>query len=165
MNARSPNVLRLTTPTDTSLLLTRTFAAPRRAVWDAMTLPALMRQWMVPPPGWSLSACACDPRVAGALHLAWKCDDSDETMALLGVFTEVIPHERLVHTEVMVLGSGDVIGAQIETHEFLDTAGATEMRITQVLSSREARDAATASGMEHSMETGYANLEAFLARS
>ncbi|MBL9149420.1 MAG: SRPBCC domain-containing protein [Phycisphaerae bacterium] len=155
--------LHVALPAATSLVLTRSFGAPRRAVWNAMTDPALMRQWMVPPPGWSMTACECDARVAGVLRLAWKNQAGDETLALLGVFTEVRAAERLVHTEVMTLSSGEVIGSQLETHEFLDVDGGTQLRITQLFASQEARDSAAPS-MQEPMEAGFANLDALLAR-
>jgi uncharacterized protein YndB with AHSA1/START domain len=47
--------------------------------------------------------------------------------------------------------------------ELTEQAGGTLVRITVVYPSREARDAALASGMEHGMSCGYDNLEAMLA--
>jgi len=157
--------LQISTPSDTTIVLARTFRAPRRLVWDAMFTPDPMRRWMLPPPGWTLTTCECDPRVAGALRLAWKSDDADPVMTLYGVFTECVRHSRLTHTETMVLGSGQLIGSQIETHEFAEQAGLTTMRITQVYVSKEARDSAVASGMEEGMEAGFKRLEEVLART
>ena len=51
MPPASPNALRVTTPTDTTIVLTRTFGAPRQVVWEAMFTPASMRRWMMLPPG------------------------------------------------------------------------------------------------------------------
>lgn len=156
--------LQVATPTDTTIVLTRTFNAPRRLVWEAMFTPDKMRRWMLPPPGWTLTVCECDTRVAGALRLAWKSAEADPVMTLHGVFTESALHERLVHTETMVLGTGEPIGSQVETHEFADKGGITSMRITQVYVSKEARDGAVASGMEEGMEAGFKNLDAVLAQ-
>jgi hypothetical protein len=44
-------------PTDTTIVLTRTFEALRRLVWEAMFTPDKMRRWMLPPPGWTLTTC------------------------------------------------------------------------------------------------------------
>jgi uncharacterized protein YndB with AHSA1/START domain len=161
----NPRGLRVFTPTDTTIVLTRTFDAPRRLVWEAMTVPDRMRRWMLPPPGWTLSVCECDARVGGALELAWKSADADPVMTLEGEFTEVVPHERMVHTETMALGSGQTIGTLLEMHEFTEKDGITTLRITQTYDSKEARDGAVASGMEHGMEAGYQQLDALLARS
>src|SRR5262245_61261458 len=94
--------LQVSTPSDTTLVLTRTFDAARRLVWAAMFTPDKMRRWMLPPPGWTTAVCECDPRVGGALRLVSKSEEADPAMTLLGVFTEVVPHERIVHTETMV---------------------------------------------------------------
>ena len=126
--------LQVTTPTDTTIVLTRTFNAPRRLVWEAMTTPDKMRRWMLPPPGWTIAVCECDARVAGALRLVWQGAEAGQSMALHGVFTEAITHERMTHTEVMLLGTGEPIGSQVETHDFSERGGVTTMRITQVSS-------------------------------
>lgn len=151
--------VRVTTPTDTTIVMTRTFNAPCRLVWEAMTNPARMRRWMLPPPGLTMTICECDARVGGALSLAWKSDDVDPFMTLRGTFTEVVPHERMVHTEVMLTGSGEQVGSLVETHEFAEKDGVTEMRITQVYGSKDARDCAL-EGMGDCMEAGYKQLDA-----
>jgi hypothetical protein len=59
-------------------------------------------------------------------------------MTLQGVFKEVVPHERMVHTETMRLGSGETVGSLLETHEFEEKkGGVTTMRITQAYDSKE----------------------------
>jgi uncharacterized protein YndB with AHSA1/START domain len=155
--------LQLSTPTDNTIVLTRSFDAPRRLVWAAMFTPDKMRRWMVPPPGWTMTNCECDARVGGALAIAWKSDEADPAMTLRGVFTEVVVHERAVHTETMALGSGQVIGSLVEQHEFAEHGGVTTMRITQTYAEKEARDGALASGMDEGMEACYQQLEALLA--
>jgi len=156
--------LQVFTPTDTTIVLTRTFNAPSRLVWAAMTDPLKMRRWMLAPPGWTLAVCECEVRVGGALKLTWKTEDTDPVMTLQGVFTEVVPHERMVHTETMVMGSGEPCGSLVETHEFEERNGVTTMRITQAYDSKAARDGAISSGMEHGMEAGYKRLDAMFAQ-
>ena len=156
--------LQLSTPTETTIVMTRAFDAPRRLVWQAMFTPDRMRRWMLPPPGWTITTCECDPRVGGALELAWKSAEADPFMTLRGVFTEVVLHERIVHTETMALGSGQTVGSLVEKHEFAEKDGVTTMRITQTYDSKEARDGALASGMDQGMEACYAQLDAVLAQ-
>src|SRR4051794_16217960 len=159
-----PDGLQISTPTDTTIVLTRTFQASRRLVWEAMTDPARMRRWMLPPPGWTLTVCEVEARVGGALRLAWKSEDADPVMTLRGVFKEVVPHERIVHTETMATGSGDTVGSLVETHEFAEKSGLTMMRITQAYESKDARDGALASGMDEGMEGCYQQLDGVLAQ-
>ena len=155
--------MQLSTPTDTTIVITRQFNASRRLVWEALFTPAKMRRWMLPPPGWTTSTCECDPRVGGAVEVAWKSDEADPVMTLRGVFTEVVLYERAVHTEIMALGTGQVIGSLVEQHELTDQGGLTLMRITQTYASKEARDGALASGMDEGMEACYKQLDAVLA--
>jgi uncharacterized protein YndB with AHSA1/START domain len=160
----NPAGLKVTTPTDTTIVLTRTFNAPRRLVWEAFFTPAKMHRWMLPPPGWTMTVCECEARVGGALRLAWKNDEADPFMTLQGKFTEVALHERATHTETMEMASVGQIGSQLETHEFAENGAVTAMRITQVYDSKEARDGALASGMDQGMEAGYQQLDALLAQ-
>jgi uncharacterized protein YndB with AHSA1/START domain len=155
--------LQIATPTDTTIVLTRSFKAPRRLVWEAMTSPDKMKRWMLPPPGLTLNVCEVEPRLGGALKLAWKSADADPVMTLHGEWTEFAPHERMVHTETMKLGSGETIASLVETHEFTETAGVTQMRITQTYESKEDRDGALASGMDEGMEACYQQLDAVVA--
>jgi uncharacterized protein YndB with AHSA1/START domain len=159
-----PKSLQLSTPTNSTIVLTRTFDAPRRLVWEATFTPDKMRRWMEPPPGWTMTVCECDPRVGGALRVEWKSDEADPAMTLHGVFTEVVGQERVVHTETMALGSGETIGKLVETHEFAEKDNVTTMRITQAYDSMEARDGAIASGMDESMEACYERLEALITQ-
>lgn len=154
--------LHISTPTDTTIVLVRAFNAPRHLVWEAMFTPDKMRRWMLPPPGWTLTTCRCEPRVGGVLDLAWKSDEADPAMTLRGTFTEVVLHERAVHTETMALGSGQEIGSLLEQHAFTEEGSVTTMRITQTYGSKDARDGAIASGMDQGMEACYQQLDAEL---
>lgn len=155
--------LQISTPTDTTIVLTRQFDAPRRLVWEAMFTPDKMRRWMLPPPGFTITTCECDPRVGGALELAWKSAEADPAMTLRGVFTEVVPHDSITHTEIMALGSSQMIGCLVEKHAFTEQGGVTLMRITQTYASKEARDGAIASGMDEGMEACHKLLDKLLA--
>lgn len=155
--------LQISTPTDSTIVLTRAFNAPRRLVWEATFTPDKMRRWMEPPPGWTMTVCECDARLGGALTVAWKSDEADPAMTLNGVFTDVIEQERAVHSETMALGSGETVGKLVETHEFAEKDNVTTMRITQVYESTEARDDAIASGID-GMEACYQRLEALITR-
>jgi uncharacterized protein YndB with AHSA1/START domain len=162
MNTTAPSGLQISTPSDTTIVLTRTFNAPRRLVWEAMFTPDKMRRWMLPPPGWTSTTLECDARVGGKLSVAWKSDEADPAMTLRGEFTEVAPLEHAVHTETMALGSGQIIGSLVERHEFADKGAATVMSITQTFNSKEDRDGALASGMDQGMEACYQKLDTVL---
>lgn len=152
--------LQVATPSDTTILLTRDFNAPRNLVWEAMFTPDKMRRWMVPPPGWTTTTLECTPIMGAYVSVAWKSDDADPAMTLRGVFTEVALHERIVHSEIMALGNGQIVGSLVEEHEFSEKGGVTTMRITQTYASKEARDGG-ASALD-GMETCYKLLDALV---
>jgi uncharacterized protein YndB with AHSA1/START domain len=156
--------LQISTPTDTTIVLTRDFKAPRHLVWAAMTTPDKMKRWMLPPPGMTLDVCEVEPRLGGSLKLAWKSADANPMMTLEGEWTEFSPHERMVHTETMKLGTGETVLTLVETHEFTEKSGITQMRITQTYKSKQDRDGALASGMDQGMEACYQQLDTLVAQ-
>ena len=160
--------LQVSTPTDTTIVMSRTFNAARRIVWDAFFTPDKMRRWMLPPPGWTTTICECDARVGGMLRVAWKSAEADPAMTLQGTFTEVVPQEWATHTETMTFGgwpgSGQTVGSLLEKHEFAESGGITSMRITQTYDSKDARDGALASGQDEGMEACYKQLDALLVQ-
>ena len=155
--------LKITTPTDLEIVITRAFDAPRRLVWQAMTRPELIRRWLFLPPGWTMIRCEEDVRVGGAYRWEWAGPDGKIAMAMGGVYREVMPNERLVRTEKFEFGCQPQAGEQLATLEFIEQRGGTLVKITVVYPSIEARDAALASGMEQGMAAGYDNLDELLA--
>lgn len=155
--------LKITTPSDTEILMTRQFNAPRRLVWKALTTPDLMRKWLFLPPGWAMTACEEDVRPGGTFRWAWNGPDGKPAMALHGTYREVVPGERAVRTETFDFGCVPQAGEQLGTMTLTEDRGITTMTIRVKYPSKEARDGALASGMEHGMNAGYANLDALLA--
>lgn len=43
--------LKVTTPSDREIAMTRVFDAPRKLVFDAFTRPELLKRWLLGPPG------------------------------------------------------------------------------------------------------------------
>lgn len=163
--------LQVSTPTDTTIVMTRTFSAPRRLVWDAMTNPEIVQRWMFCPPGWSWADCEMDVRVGGKYRWAWNGPDGRPALSIEGVHREVVPPSRIVHTELMEMTGGPCAAEAgspapwelLATLELSETGGVTSMKMTLSFDSRVARDAALKSGMEHGMEAGYRTLDAYLA--
>src|SRR4030095_11448839 len=76
------------------LVVTRTFDAPARLVFEAWTQPELFRQWWVPKSmGMSLLSCEMDVRVGGKYRLEFAHGDSRSTF--FGTYKEVKPHSLL----------------------------------------------------------------------
>ena len=157
------NTLKITTPSDREIVITRSFDAPRRLVYKAMTQPDLIRRWLFLPPGWSMTTCEENVRVGGRYRWEWAGPDGQTAMKMHGTYREVVPGERLARTETFEFGCAPQAGEQLATIDFTEQAGRTTVTITVVYPSKEARDGAIASGMEKGMSAGYDQLEGLLA--
>lgn len=163
------NTLKVTTPTDRQIVITRALDASRHLVWQAMTTPALIRRWLFLPPGWEMTTCEDDARVGGTFHWAWNDPEGKPAMSLRGTYREVVPPGdggrggRIVRTESFEFGCVPQAGEQLATMVLTEQAGKTLVTITVLYPSKEARDGAIASGMERGMAAGYDKMEELLA--
>ena len=156
--------LSVSTPSDVEIVMTRAFDAPRRLVWDAMTRPEFVRRWLYTPDGWEMTTCEMDVRVGGKFRWAWNGPDGKQALAISGEHREVIPPQKVVHTELMEMGCDGCppTGELLATIELTERDGKTQMRMTLLFNSKEARDGALQSGMEHGMNLGYERLDELL---
>jgi uncharacterized protein YndB with AHSA1/START domain len=127
---------------DRELVATRTFNAPARIVFEAWTRPELLKRWWAPKSfGLTMISCEADVRVGGTYRLVFRHDAFPEPMAFFGRYIEVTPHSRLVWTNEE--GDG---GGQVTTVTFEEKGGKTLLVMHDLYPSKEALDAAIASG-------------------
>ena len=157
---RYPDSFQVTTPTDREIEIVRDFHAPRQLVFDAFTKPELVRRWLLGPPGWSMPVCEIDLRVGGAYRYVWRKDGVPD-MGMGGVFREIVAPSRLVATERF--DDSWYPGEALDTTVFVEEGGITKTKITVLYESKEARDTARRSGMEHGMAAGYNRLDELLS--
>lgn len=151
---------KVTTPSDLEIAMTRVFNAPRRLVFEALTKPELVRQWLLGPPGWTMPVCEIDLRVGGAFRYVWRHADGRE-MGMGGVFREIVPQERIVHTELF--DEAWYAGEALVTNVLVEQSGKTTLTLTSRFGTRETRDAVLKSGMESGVAASYDRLEQLLA--
>jgi uncharacterized protein YndB with AHSA1/START domain len=83
---------------DREVVVTRTFDAPARLVFEAWTKPELFKQWWVPRSiGMTLRSCELDVRTGGKYRLVFG-DDPRNPMAFFGKYIDVVPNQRIVWT-------------------------------------------------------------------
>jgi uncharacterized protein YndB with AHSA1/START domain len=122
-------------------VVTRSFDAPARLVFEAWTKPELLRRWWAPKSlGMSLLSCEADVRVGGAYRFVFALDGS-KTMAFFGRYIEVNPHSRLVWTNEE--GDG---GEAVTTVTFEEKDGKTLLVLRERHPSKEAVDEAIGFG-------------------
>src|SRR5512134_1747832 len=81
---------------DREVVVTRTFDAPARLVFEAWTNPELFTQWWVPRSmGMTLRSCELDVRTGGKYRLVFG-DDPAKPVAFFGKYLDVVPNRRIV---------------------------------------------------------------------
>ncbi|HEV2689130.1 MAG TPA: SRPBCC family protein [Bryobacteraceae bacterium] len=155
---KETRTLTLTTPSDREVVVTRVVDAPRRLVFEAWTKPEHLSRWMLGPPGWTMPVCEMDLRPGGEWHFVWRKSDGAE-MEMRGVYKEVVPSERVVSTESW----GGDWPETVNTMTFSEQDGKTTITITILYPSKEARDAALATGMKDGMAQSFDRLSEYVA--
>jgi uncharacterized protein YndB with AHSA1/START domain len=136
-------------------VVTRTFNAPARLVFEAWTKPELLKRWWAPKSmGMSLVACEADVRTGGRYRFEFGHEASKTPMAFFGRYIEVVPHSRLVWTNE----EGD--DGAVTTVTFEEKDGKTLLVMHELYSSKEAFEAN--GGMENGMTETFAQLDELL---
>lgn len=162
-----------TAHSDTSVVVTRTFDAPREAVWRAWTEPELWSQWFAPEP--MTGRAEIDLRPEGRYTFTMiDADGTEYTSA--GRYLEIEAPERLVYTDEVTDPSdfvdmvNDARGAAlgtpvpegIATVTLRDLGGRTEMTFAEEFDSKGTRDAWVQLQMIEGLDAGFAKLERML---
>ena len=146
-----------TTPSDREIVMTHVVDAPRALVFEAHTSPEHVPHWLTGPEGWTMPVCEIDLRPGGEWHFVWRRDDGSE-MDMRGEYREVEPPARLVNTESWGADWPETLNTLVLDEE----DGRTTITSTILYPSKEARDAALATGMKDGASTSYDRLAAYL---
>jgi uncharacterized protein YndB with AHSA1/START domain len=126
---------------DRELVVTRTVNGPARLVFEAWTRPELIMRWWAPASfGITFLSCETDVRTGGSYRFVFGHPASEQPMAFFGRYLEVTPPSRLVWTN-----EEDADGA-VTSATFKETDGRTRVVVHDLYPSKEALDAAMASG-------------------
>ena len=141
---------------DRELVITRTFDAPARLVFEAWSTPELFKQWWVPKSsGATLLSCEQDVRVGGSYRLEFAHPKAATPMAFFGRYLEVVPNARLVWT------NDESADGAVTTVTFEEKNGKTLLVMSELYPSKQALDSAT-EGMDEAMPETFAQLDEFL---
>lgn len=162
MNTDQSQTTIIANPQLPTIEIVREFAAPVDRVFRAWTDPQVLGQWLATG-GTTLNVTNWDLRTGGSWRYVITSSEGQELAAFWGSVHELRSDERLVRTESLE-GMGD--GAVLETLTFEDLgSGRTRVTSLSLTDTIEGRDAILASGMEHGVVAGYAQLDALLAAS
>jgi len=139
------------------VVVTRTFDAPARLVFEAWSKPELFKKWWVPRSmGMTLRSCEMDVRTGGKYRLVFG-DDPANPMAFFGNYLEVVPNKRIVWTNEE---SGDA--GSVTTVTFEERDGKTLLVMSELYPTKEALDAA-GTGAQEAMNETFGQLDELLA--
>jgi uncharacterized protein YndB with AHSA1/START domain len=137
------------------LVVTRSFNAPARIVFEAWTTPELFKRWWAPKStGMSLLSCEMDVRVGGGYRVAFG-RDAASSMAFFGRYIEVTPHTRLAWT------NEESADGAVTTVTFAEKAGKTLLTLHERYPTKQALDASI-EGMEGGMPEQFEQLDELL---
>ncbi len=137
---------------DREVVVTRTFDAPARLVFEAWSRPELFRRWWIPASmGMTLYECEMDVRTGGSYRLNFG-----EGMDFFGTYLEVTPPSLIVWTN-----DEDGENGSVTTVTLTETDGVTQIVVSEVYPSKEALDAAGTGAAEAMYET-FAQLDELL---
>jgi Uncharacterized conserved protein len=144
----------VTLPTDTQILITREFDAPRHLVYKAWTTPELIKRWWTGDRG-EATIAEVDLRVGGVWRYVMTANGGFE-VAFHGEYREIVPDERIVSTEVYeAMPEGEAVNSVT----FTEVDGRTTLTLLVQHSSKEHRDMHLNYGMEGGMQEAMDHLE------
>lgn len=139
---------------DRELVVTRTFNASARLVFDAWTRPDLFGKWWVPQSmGMMLRDLEMDARSGGSYRL-----DFGDGMVFFGTYLEVTPYSRIVWTN-----DEGGLSSSVTTVTLEEQGGTTLLTMTEVYPSKEALDEAGTGAADATHET-FGQLDDLLAQ-
>ena len=152
--ATTTHSAKVTLPTDSQILITREFDAPKHLVWKAYTTPELVARWWSGERG-TVTSAEIDLRVGGAWRCVMVANEGFE-VAFHGEYREISEPDRLVNTEIY---EGAPEGVGVVTTTFTEEGGRTTMSQLCEYGDRKVRDAVIDSGMEGGMQEALDHLE------
>lgn len=147
-------------PEDRTLAVSRSFKAPRQTVFDALTKPEIVRQWMLGPAGWSMTVCEIDLRLGGKYRYVWRQDSDGKTLGMGGVFRQVNAPERFSAYEQF--DEPWYPGRAFATTALAQKNDETVLFTTIQYESKEIRDGVLKTAMLNGMATHYDKLTELL---
>jgi len=143
---------------DRELVVTRTFAAPARRVFEAWTQPEQLKRWWAPKScGISFLSCEADVRAGGTYRFVFSHPSSEQPMAFFGRYLEATPPSRLVWTNEE---GGD--GGAVTTVTFEERGDETLLVLHDLYPSEEALDGVIASGSTGGFGESFEQLDQLL---
>jgi uncharacterized protein YndB with AHSA1/START domain len=156
-----PAPAKVTMASDREVVVTRDFDAPTSLVYAAFTRPSLVSRWMLGPPGWTMPVCEIDLRVGGKYRYRWRSEAEGQEFGFTGEYLAIEPERRIEHVERF---EGEENMPPSHCTLVFETIGQRTRTVYSMrFDSKEACEAALATGMTDGMEMSYQLLDKVLA--
>jgi uncharacterized protein YndB with AHSA1/START domain len=144
---------------DTKVRISRIIRGSVDAVWRAHHEPALLRQWLLGPDGWTMPVCEVATEIGQTYRYEWEKLDGQGRFGFTGTLLDWLPPHRSVTTEAVIGVDGPS-----STNELTLTAveDGTLLSVLMTFPDAAVRDTVLATGMTDGMETSYARLESLI---
>jgi uncharacterized protein YndB with AHSA1/START domain len=150
----------ITRISDTEARIEREFDAPREAVWEIVTDPALIPEWWGPA-RMRTTVLEMDVRVGGRWRYESTDRDTGDSVVFSGEYRVLDRPERIVQTFSFNLAPGHEVVEDATYSEL--PCGRTKLTVLAAHNDKEGLDGMLAAGMESGMNEGYDRLDALLA--
>ena len=152
-HASRSRITKVERASEREVVVTRSFDAPARLVFEAWSKPELFERWWAPKSmGMTLRSCEMDVRTGGGYRLSFGDD-----VEFFGRYLEVVPPSRIVWTNDEAGEEGSVT-----TVTLTETNGTTMLVMSELFASKEALDADGGGAAEVTHET-FRQLDELLA--
>ena len=144
----------VTLPSDTQILITREFDAPKHLVYRAFTEPELVMRWWASDKG-ETTLAETDLRVGGAWRWVMIANEGFE-VGFHGEFLEIVPDELISRTEIYEGYPDEVAKSRLTLRE---VGAKTTIEMLVEHTNKFARDMHIESGMEDGLQKALILLE------
>lgn len=154
-----------------TLVVERTFGAPRSKVWAAWTTPEMLEKWWGPK-GWTTTVKHMDFNNGGYLHYGMKCEDPEQkdwygkTEWGKSTYSDIDPENSYTYADAFCDEDGNVTPGMPIVNinmQFIEENGTTRVVSTTVFSKPEDLEQVIAMGMKEGLEQTWDRLEELLA--
>lgn len=115
------------------LTISRVIEAPPERVYEAFLDPGELAEWL-PPTGFSAEIHHMEPEVGGTFRITFSGDTQEFAEyghSFGGTYLELVPGERIVHTDEFETDDSGMTGEMTVTVTFADVPNGTEITVHQ----------------------------------
>jgi uncharacterized protein YndB with AHSA1/START domain len=156
MGGNGSKDLKVTTPSDKEIVITRIFDAPRDLVFEAHTSCEHMSNWWGPRK-YEVADCEVDFRPGGIWRMVHRAEGEEHEFK--GEYRDIVRPERITWTFEWMGMPGHI---SVDTVTFEEQNGKTTLTTRSVFDTKEDRDGMLQSGMESGLAESWERLDEYL---